>query len=141
MQYKRIEEGYLIRLEPGEEILGELMKFIKAENIAGGFINGMGAVERVTIGFYDYNHKCYITKTYRDRLEIGNLTGNICYTDDTDEPFVHCHVTVGDSSLNAYTGHLFEAIVLVTVEIFVIPTREKMLRGKKTEAGFKHWLL
>ncbi len=141
MQYKRIEEGYLIRLEPGEEILSELTKFVKFAKIPGGFISGMGAVDRVTIGFYDFQHKCYITKTYRDRLEIGNLTGNICYTEDSDEPFVHCHATVGDSSLNAYTGHLFEAIVLVTAEIFIRPTSEKMLRGKKTEAGVNHWLL
>ena len=68
MQYKRIEEGYLVRLEPGEEILTKLTEVITGEKIPGGFIFGMGAVERVTIGFYDFQHKCYITKTYRDRL-------------------------------------------------------------------------
>ncbi|UCD16309.1 MAG: DNA-binding protein [Candidatus Zixiibacteriota bacterium] len=141
MRYKKVEEGYLIRLDPGEEVLSKLVDFVKAEQIPGGFITGMGAVERVTIGFYDYENRSYITKTYRDRLEVGNLNGNITYLEETGDPFIHCHVTVGDSSLNSYTGHLFEAIVLVTVEIFIRPLKEKLMRHRNQEVGFNHWQL
>jgi predicted DNA-binding protein with PD1-like motif len=141
MEFKKVESGYLIRLDRGEEIVETLVGFVRRENIPGGFITGIGSVERATLGVYDYHAGSYITRSFSDRQEVGNLTGNIAYDDDTDEPGVHCHMTLSDSSLNSHTGHLFEGIVLITVEIFLRVIDEKLIRKKAANLGFGLWQL
>jgi uncharacterized protein len=141
MQYKKVEDGYLIRLDRGEEIVDTLIGFVRREKIPGGFITGIGAVEKATLGIYDIHAGSYITKSFGDRLEISNLTGNITYDEESGEPFLHCHITLADSSLRTFSGHLFEAVVLVTAEIYIRTIKEKMFRKKDIESGFNLWRL
>ncbi len=141
MQYKKVKEGYLVRLDRGEEIVATLTDLVRKESIPSGFITGIGAVERASIGVYDPHAGSFVTKSFGDRLELGGLTGNISYNEESGEPLVHCHITVGDSSHRSYTGHLFEAIVLITVEIFIFTVGEKLIRRKDGESGLSHWHL
>jgi predicted DNA-binding protein with PD1-like motif len=141
MKFRKVEDGYLVRLEKGEEIVGSLTDFVREKQIPAGFITGMGAVSNATIGIFDTEKREYIKKTYKGDLEIGNLTANISYFEDSDEPFVHCHVTMSDSSLNAFTGHLFEARVSVTLEVYVRTLKKKLVRKEDPGMGFKFWQL
>jgi len=137
MQYRKVKDGYLIRLDRGEEIVNSLTGIVRREQIPGGIISGIGAVEKATLGIYDIHAASYITKSFGDRLEIGNLTGNIAYDEESGEPVVHCHITVADNSLRSFSGHLFEAVVLVTAEIFILTIDEKIFRRKDIKSGFK----
>jgi uncharacterized protein len=140
MKYRAVNNGYLIRLEKGEEVVASLTRFAREKNIPAGYFSGMGAVTDATLGIFDPDKKEYIKKEFADDLEVGNLTGNIAWLDDT-EPYVHCHITIADSSLNAYTGHLFEATVTITLELFVHVFEEKLFRELDPEMGFKFWQL
>lgn len=141
MKYRKVKDGFLLRLEKGEEVVGALTEFVKNQDIPSGFITGMGAVRDATIGIFDIEKGEYIKKTFKDDLEVGNLTANISYLDDTDEPFVHCHIIVSDSSLSAYCGHLFEATVSVTLEVYIRAFKKKLTRKEDPELGFKFWQL
>ncbi|UCD95499.1 MAG: DNA-binding protein [Candidatus Zixiibacteriota bacterium] len=141
MKFRQVKDGYLVRLEKGEEVIASLAEFARGNEIPSGFITGMGAVTNATLGLYDIETKKYTKKTFKDDLELGNLTGNISWMHDTGEPFVHAHVTVSDCSLNAFTGHLFEATVLVTLEVYVKVFKEKLIREEDPEAGFSFWQL
>jgi predicted DNA-binding protein with PD1-like motif len=140
MKYRTVNNGYLIRLEKGEEVVASLTEFAKRKNIPTGYFSGMGAVTDVTLGIFDPFKKEYIKKEFADDLEVGNLTGNIAWLDDT-EPYVHCHATVADGSLNASTGHLFRATVTITIELFVYVFEEKLFREMDPKMGFKFWQL
>jgi predicted DNA-binding protein with PD1-like motif len=69
------------------------------------------------------------------------MTGNITYLKDTGEPFLHCHITIADRSLSAFTGHLFSAIVSVTLEVFIRTFKEKVYREQEPGTQFKFWQL
>jgi len=139
MKFRKVEDGFLLRLEKGEEVMGALTQFVKDREIHAGFITGMGAVTDATVGLFDTEKKEYLKKTFKDDIEVGNLTANISYLDDTGEPFVHAHVTVSDGSLCAFTGHLFEATVSVTMEIYIKAFKDKLIRKRDPEAGFNFW--
>ena len=50
MKYRKVEDGYLLRLEKGEEVVETLTAFIKNQKIQAGFITGMGAVNPLGCG-------------------------------------------------------------------------------------------
>jgi len=141
MKFRAVEDGFLVRLEKGEEVVSTLTAFVREQQISSGFISGMGAVTEATIGIFDIERKEYFKKSFENDLEIGNLTANISYLDETGEPFIHAHVTVSDHSLRAYTGHLFSATVLITLEIYIKVFKEKLIRKRDQTMGFNFWQL
>jgi predicted DNA-binding protein with PD1-like motif len=141
MKFREVEDGYLVRLERGEKVIENLSRFVKDQNIPAGFIMGIGAVRDATMGIYSPEKGEYFKKTFKDDLEVGNLTGNISYLDDTGEPVVHCHATIANHSLEASTGHLFEAVVSVTMEIHIRRFKKKLVRIKDPDMGFNFWQL
>jgi predicted DNA-binding protein with PD1-like motif len=141
MNFKKVEEGFLVRLDRGEEVVKTLTDFVRQHDIKGGFLQGMGAFESASLGVYDLFTKGYITKSFRERLEVGMLNGNIARVENSDEIFIHMHVTVGDSSLHSFTGHVFEAIVLGTLEVFIRPLTTEIIRRRNDDLGFNAWHL
>jgi uncharacterized protein len=141
MKSRKVEDGWLLRLEKGEPVIESLTGFIREQHIPAGFITGMGAVTNATVGIYSPGKKEYIKKYLSCDLEVGNLTANIAWLEDSGEPFVHTHITLSDQSLRAITGHLFEATVLVTLEIYIRVFNQKLIRKEDPKIGFKFWEL
>lgn len=141
MNFKKVEEGFLVRLDRGEEVIKTLTDFVRQHDIKGGFIHGLGALESASLGVYDLSTRGYVTKSFREKLEVGMLNGNIARVENSGEVFIHLHAIVGDSSLHSFTGHVFEAVVLGTLEIFVKPLTTEILRKRNDDLGFDAWHL
>jgi predicted DNA-binding protein with PD1-like motif len=133
MYSRRIQHGYLVRLVKGEEVIKTLSSFVDEQKILGGFVFGLGAFKEVTIGYFDSAKKEYIKKFFRDDLEFANLTGSIAYLEG--KPFVHAHVTAGDSDMGAVCGHLFSATISATGEFVIIPSESKVERKPDPQMG------
>ena len=116
-----------------EEVIASLKKIVSRENITSGHLTGIGAVNCVRLGYYDLATKGYYQKEFMDNFELLNITGNIAYFEG--KPMLHCHVTIADHNLNVFGGHLDEAKVSVTVEIFLTETDAKIER--KMDENFK----
>ena len=70
------------------------------------------------LGYLDLDQKQYLKREFDSvSMEMVALTGNLALLDG--EPVAHCHAVVGDREMRVFGGHLFEATVSVTVEIFV----------------------
>lgn len=131
MLYRRENAGYLVRLKKGEDVLGGLLALVEKEKIQGGFFFGLGAVRKVTLGFYDIIKQEYTKKEFEGDFEAANLTGNISYVEG--KPFIHCHATIAKEDLQAVAGHLFGGEVAVTLEVMVMPTQLLLERKFDTE--------
>ena len=92
MEYKRIEDKIVFRLEMGDFLMESAQKIAVAENIKLASINGIGACSKIEMGYIDLNIKEYIFKTFEGNLEILHATGNITLKDG--EPFPHIHISV-----------------------------------------------
>lgn len=133
MQYRKVENGYFLRLLKGEEVVSSIVQFAAKENVRSGAFFGLGAINNFELGYYDVKTRKYEKEQFTEDMEVGNLTGNIASLDG--KPFVHAHVTVSGKDLRAFTGHLFSAQVVLTLEIFVFISSAKIERKMDPETG------
>ncbi len=133
MKYKIIDNGYFLKLEKGEEIVKSLLDFIKEKNIPSGIISGIGALEKIELGYFNRETKDYQHKTFNGVYELLSIKGNIGWFEN--EPVAHVHCLIGDPDYNIRGGHLFGGIVAVTGEIHVRVFSDKFTRAKDPELG------
>ena len=114
MEYKKIENKIVFRLEMGEGLMESTQRIATAENVKLASINGIGACSKIEMGYIDLSIKEYVFKTFEGNLEILQATGNITLKDG--EPFPHIHISVANEDCKAFGGHLNEAIISATFE-------------------------
>ena len=114
MEYKKIENKIVFRLEMGEGLMESTQRIATAENVKLASINGIGACSKIEMGYIDLSIKEYVFKTFKGNLEILQATGNITLKDG--EPFPHIHISVANEECKAFGGHLNEAIISATFE-------------------------
>jgi len=117
MKVKRVEGGFIVVLERGEEVVKALTDFVNENELEGGEVRGVGGVKNVVLGFYDIERKEYLKRRFDGFFELLSLIGNISIVDG--KPFCHLHATLSGRDYGAIGGHLFEATVSVTGEFFI----------------------
>ena len=133
MQFRKTQNGFIVRLMKGEEVLSSLSSFVEEQKIPGGFVFGLGAFRDVTLGYFDSARKEYVKNFFKEDMEFGSLTGSISYVEG--KPFIHAHVVAGGPDAKAYFGHLFSATISATGEFFIIPSDTTVERKADPETG------
>ena len=77
MEYRKFPQGYVLRLDPGEEIVGSLTRLVEAEDIHLASVSALGAANDVTIGIFNTVEKQYYSHRYQGNYEISALVGNV----------------------------------------------------------------
>jgi len=128
MFVKKNKDSWLVVFDKDQPVNSTLTKIVEREGIVGGFLTGIGAIKNVELGFYHLHQKDYHRQTFsKGDFELLSLNGNISLKDG--QPYVHTHTTIGDDQFRVFGGHMFEALVAVTAEIYItpfclMPTRE-----------------
>lgn len=133
MEYKKFDNIFVLRVDKDEEILEKIEELVVKEKISLGKISGLGAVKKVKLGLFDPIDKKYYSKVLEEPMEIVSFHGNISTMDN--KPYIHCHMIVSDMDLNTYGGHLNEAVIGVTSEIFIEAYEGHMDREFSEEIG------
>lgn len=87
------------------------------ENIRYAHINGIGGVKHAVVGCYSHAEGQYMKKTLDGDMEMLSLSGNVSFKDG--EPYLHLHAVFSGTDCVAVGGHLFEAVIGITGEIFI----------------------
>lgn len=114
-------------------MISSIINFCQEKNIDSAWFTGLGAASSATLALYNLETKKYSKKNLSGPLEIASITGNIAMKDN--EISVHCHVTLGDSDMTAYAGHLENAIVAGTCEIVFRILDVKLSRKHDPDTG------
>jgi predicted DNA-binding protein with PD1-like motif len=117
MTFAYDEFNYTLQLKKGELLIETLTKFVNEKELKGGWVLGLGGLAWAELGFYDTTAQAYLWTRFDEPLELLNITGNISINDS--KPFLHLHATVSDASQYARGGHVKEAEVSGTAEIFI----------------------
>lgn len=133
MQFRKTQNGFIVRLMKGEEVISSLSSFVEEQKIPGGFVFGLGAFRDATLGYFDSARKEYVKNFFKEDMEFGSLTGSISYVEG--KPFIHAHVVAGGPDAKAYFGHLFSATISATGEFFIMPSDIKIERKADPETG------
>ena len=110
MEYKKFGNTFAVRINRGEEVISELSRLCKEENIRFAKVSAIGAADSITVGLYSVEQKKYIKKIFTGEAEITSILGNI--TEKDGEAYIHLHI-------NAFGGHLNECVISGTCEMFV----------------------
>ncbi len=105
------------RLEKGDDILLGLTEFCAQHGVTAGSIQGLGAVQRGSVGYYDQEAATYHEIHFQRGMEIASLVGNISRKEG--EIFLHCHVILADREGHCFGGHLLEGNVAFACEFAV----------------------
>lgn len=117
MEYKRINDTIILRLDPEEEICDSVLRVAAKEQITAAEITGIGAAKSFSIGAFDPSEKRYYENCFEGSYEITSLLGTL--TTKEGAPYLHLHMTAGDRSGMVFGGHLTNAVIGVTAEIVI----------------------
>ena len=141
MEYHPLGHGrYLLRLDPGDELIASLRLFASEEDVQSGFITGLGSTASAVMSWLDPESGEYIRRKFEEPMEIGNLTGTITVAADDGRPFVHMHAVLAPRELLAYSGHVHEARTGAVMEVLVTTFDVKIERHTVEGKPFP-WML
>ena len=115
MEYRKFDHTYIVRMDPGEEILEQVKALALKEHIQLASVQALGAVNDFTVGVFKTGEKKYYANSFQGSYEIVSLTGTINTMDG--EFYCHLHMSAGDDQGHVVGGHLNRAVVSATSEI------------------------
>ncbi|HSD56077.1 MAG TPA: PPC domain-containing DNA-binding protein [Candidatus Saccharimonadales bacterium] len=127
---------YVITLRPGERLSDAIEQFASETKIEGAWVDGLGAVQEVTLGFYDLDKKEYLWRTFEGLRELASLTGNLAFDQD-GKIMLHAHGVFGDREYSTVAGHIKDMIAGATVELFVHRSNRSLSRKLDPEVGLQ----
>ena len=117
MEYRKFGDTYIVRMDPGEEILTKLKVFAEQEGVKLASVTALGAVKDFTVGVFDTGAKVYKSNRFQGVYEIVSLVGTINTMNDAF--YCHLHMCAADQEGHAFGGHLNEAVISATCELVV----------------------
>ena len=133
MQCKKYGRTIAVRISRGEELVSALRDACVKEGVKFGFITGIGAVDHAVVSLYRVTEKKYYPSTFDEDMEMTALNGSITEMDGS--PYLHLHVGFAGADGRAVGGHLKEAVVSGTGEVFIQIVDGTMDRRPDPETG------
>lgn len=132
MKVKLISNGegpkqYAVIFSAGDEAYSGLLDFAEKYRVTSGHFTAIGALRSVVLGWFDPQKKMYRENPIDEQVEVATMTGDFALYQN--KPSLHTHIVVGRPDGTAHGGHVIEAIVFPTLEVFVtvdpVPLQKK----------------
>ena len=142
MDYRKIGDTVYIRIDKGDEIIGNILEVCKKENILSATYSGIGGCSQAQIQTFLPEEGRFELRTLEGMLELVSLTGNIIL-DENEQLYHHTHAAFaykdGEKHCVA-AGHLKSVTVLYTAEIELRPVVGGVIRKQyDAETGTGFW--
>jgi uncharacterized protein len=115
-------KSYAIILAKGDEVMSGLTDFARQNKVASASFTAIGAFSHATVAWFDDGRKEFRLIPIKQQAELTSMIGNI--TLSGEQAVAHAHVSVASSDGTVRGGHLIDAYVFPTLEVFmtVYPT-------------------
>ena len=131
MKAKKMGTRWAVKLDREEDIITALTEFAGEYGITAGAVTGIGALEKVTLGYDALSSREYQKKLFDGDYELVGFTGNFTLVEE--KPFLHAHAVIADEEYRCFAGHLFSGRVSITVEALVQPMEGEIRREPDPE--------
>ena len=125
---------WFVVLERGEKVKEQLRALVKQEGIKNASFVALGAFEKATIAYFDWEKKKYQPIPIDTQVEVITLVGDVV-PDEKNKPSLHAHTVLGLADGTTRGGHLIEGHVRPTLEITVTETPAHLVRHKHPDLG------
>lgn len=119
--------------ETGDEVIKTLEAHARRTGITAAHLTALGAFQSATLAYFDWETKEYEEIPVDGQVEVTSLVGDIG-TEDGD-PAVHVHCVLGRPDGSTVTGHLLEARVRPTLELFLTAYDDELVRRLDEDSG------
>jgi imidazolonepropionase-like amidohydrolase/predicted DNA-binding protein with PD1-like motif len=137
MKVQLIRDGdakeYAVIFAKGDEAFSGLMEFAKKYHVASGHFTAIGALSRATLGWFDLQEKMYRKIPINEQIEVLSMIGDFALYQG--KPALHTHMTVGHRDGRTSGGHVIEAVVSPTLEVFVTVEPAPLKKEYDPETG------
>lgn len=115
-------KSYAIVLTKGDEVMSGLSDFARQNKVTSATFTAIGAFSQVTVAWFDEHKKEFKLIPIKQQVELVSMIGDVALSGE--QPAVHTHVSVASSDGTVRGGHLINAFVFPTLELFmtVYPT-------------------
>ncbi len=127
------ERTYILVFDTGDDVLPVLTHFATDANLAASHFTAIGAFQRATLGYFDWQAKDYMRIPVEEQVEVVSLIGDIARRDG--KPQVHAHVVLGRRDGSTCGGHLLGAVVRPTLEVTLIESPAHLARRFDPHVG------
>jgi len=128
------EHTYLLVFERGDEVMATLQTFAVEQGLTAAHFSAIGAFERATLGYFDWERKDYRHLPVDEQVEVVSLLGDVAL-DEHGNPKIHAHVVLGRADGSAKAGHLLKAEVRPTLELVLTQTPAHLQRKHDPATG------
>jgi uncharacterized protein len=118
--------GYLLSLEPGDELVRCLIQFARSQELDAAVISGSGSAAEVELGAGSGHERAYRRRHIAEPLDACSLTGTLTLVDG--EPFPQLHGTFARADHSLIGGHVYQAVCTTLIELSVQPAAAPIAR-------------
>jgi len=126
MKFVEKENIIVARFDDGEDFIGELQGIISFGKPLKIILSGLGMFRNVKLGYFESGK--YIEHLIPEPVEVLALSGS--FMKNADPPY-HIHAVVGMKNGQVKGGHLLQADVWNTLELFLILSDLDLRRNEK----------
>ena len=124
---------YAVVLDTDDEVIGELGKFVREQEVEAAAITAIGAFRRAVLGYFQWETKQYKKIPVDEQVEVLSLIGDVAVAEQG--PTLHLHTVLGKADGSVVGGHLIEASVRPTLEVILTQAPSYLRKRKDPETG------
>lgn len=125
------EKTYAVIFGKGDEVLSGLTEFAEHENIQAAQISAIGAFQHAIFAWFDEERKAFRNVPIDRQVEACSVLGDIGMV--AGKPAVHVHGVVALPTGETRGGHMLEAYVWPTLELFLTAFPEPLIKVHDNE--------
>ena len=125
---------HVVILDSGEEAFATLTRFANEAKITAASMTAIGAFEKATVGWFDFDSKTYKKIEVAQQCEVLSALGDVAVGDD-GKASLHVHIVLGLSDGSTRGGHLLAGTVRPTLEVVLTEVPATLRRKKRADLG------
>jgi uncharacterized protein len=120
------EKTYAVIFGKGDEVMSGLTELAEHENIQAAQISAIGAFQHAVFAWFDDEKKAFRNIPVNRQVEACSVLGDIGSV--AGKPAVHIHSVVALPTGETRGGHMLEAYVWPTLELFLTAWPEPLIK-------------
>jgi predicted DNA-binding protein with PD1-like motif len=116
-----------------DEFMAGLTEFAETNHLAASHFTAIGAFKHALFGWFDREKMAFREIPITEQVEVASLSGDIGLING--KPAVHAHAVVAFPDGTTHGGHIINATVWPTLELFLTDEPAALVKEKDSETG------
>jgi predicted DNA-binding protein with PD1-like motif len=127
---------FAVALETGDRLMDSITRFAADNGLAASEFTAIGAFASAQLACFDPGERGYVDIPVDEQVELASLNGRITRPEGGEgDPHLHVHCVVSRPDGSTIGGHLLEAEVRPTAEVFITDSATELNRSTDPGSG------